>query len=89
MQLYRTFIASALIACMVTTAHGDTVKPIPTQCVTDCVSTYGDVLGVSKRGVEAYSNCSADCVIFEPNHWQGTYTGIKWPCVEYARRWLL
>jgi hypothetical protein len=29
------------------------------------------------------------CVIFEPHNWQGTYTGIKWQCVEYARRWLL
>ena len=28
-------------------------------------------------------------MIYEPNHLKGTYTGIKWQCVEYARRWLL
>ena len=37
----------------------------------------------------AYSNCNSNCVIFEPNHQQDIYTGIKWQCVEYARRWLL
>ena len=47
------------------------------------------MLGVSKRGVEAYSNCNSECVIFSPNKWRDTYTGIKWQCVEYARRWLL
>jgi len=47
------------------------------------------VLGKSPRGIEAYSNCQSGCVIFEPNKWNGTYTGIKWQCVEYARRWLL
>ena len=89
MQLYRTFIASALFVGMISSAHGDAAKQVPMQCTTDCVSTYGEVLGVSKRGVEAYSNCSSDCVIYDPHHWQGTYTGIKWQCVEYARRWLL
>jgi glutathionylspermidine amidase/synthetase len=28
-------------------------------------------------------------VINEPNHWKNVYTGIRWQCVEYARRWLL
>ena len=37
----------------------------------------------------AFSNCSSDCVVFSPNKSNGTYTGIKWQCVEYARRWLL
>lgn len=45
--------------------------------------------GKSPRGIEAYSNCRPGCVILEPNHWKGTYTGIRWQCVEYARRWLL
>jgi len=39
--------------------------------------------------VEAYSNCSSECVVLEPNTVEGTYTGVKWQCVEYARRWLL
>ncbi|HKI73121.1 MAG TPA: gamma-glutamyltransferase, partial [Pseudomonadales bacterium] len=33
--------------------------------------------------------CKSDCVVRQPNHYKGTYTGIKWQCVEYARRWLL
>jgi CHAP domain len=64
-------------------------KEIPTACQTECKSPYGKVLGKSPRGIEAYSNCQSGCVIFEPNQWNGTYTGIKWQCVEYARRWLL
>jgi glutathionylspermidine amidase/synthetase len=28
-------------------------------------------------------------VIYDSNHWKDVYTGIKWQCVEYARRWLL
>ncbi len=59
------------------------------QCLTDCESDYGLVLGTSPANIPAYSNCSSNCVIFEPNHLNDTYTGIKWQCVEYARRWLL
>ena len=68
---------------------GDTVRELPPACRTDCKSAYGSVLGKSPEGIAAYSNCQSGCVIFEPNHWRGTYTGIKWQCVEYARRWLL
>ena len=64
-------------------------ESMPEQCNTDCETQYGLELGKSPAGIPAYSNCSADCVIFEPNHHQGVYTGIKWQCVEYARRWLL
>jgi hypothetical protein len=68
---------------------GITNKELPVACQTDCKSPYGKMLGKSPRGIEAYSNCQSGCVIFEPNKWNGTYTGIKWQCVEYARRWLL
>jgi len=68
---------------------GDVKKEIPVACRTDCVSPYGSVLGADADNVKAYSNCRSNCVIFEPNKWRGTYTGIKWQCVEYARRWLL
>ena len=51
--------------------------------------SYGSVLGQSPAGVLAYSNCNSECVIFEPHHFNEIYTGIKWQCVEYARRWLL
>jgi hypothetical protein len=64
----------------------NTTKGIPAACQSRCNSPYGEVLGKSPRGIEAYSNCQSGCVIFEPNKWNGTYTGIKWQCVEYARR---
>lgn len=62
---------------------------IPRQCELECITPYGEVTGMSKSGVKAFSNCNSNCVIFEPNKYKGTYTGIKWQCVEYARRWLL
>jgi hypothetical protein len=65
------------------------INELPVACQIGCKSPYGKLLGKSPRGIEAYSNCQSGCVIFEPNKWNGTYTGIKWQCVEYARRWLL
>jgi glutathionylspermidine amidase/synthetase len=62
---------------------------IPDQCRQSCVTPYGQQLGHTESGVIAYSNCNADCVIFEPYHENGIYTGIRWQCVEFARRWLL
>lgn len=62
---------------------------VPAACQTDCATPYGQVLGTAPGNVPAYSNCNAKCVIFEPNKEKGTYTGIKWQCVEFARRWLL
>ena len=64
-------------------------QPIPEACTTECKTPYGEVLGVGLGNVPAYSNCNAGCVVFSPNKHEGTYTGIKWQCVEYARRWLL
>lgn len=64
-------------------------KPLPEACTTQCQTPYGEVLGVGPGNVPAYSNCNSDCVVFSPNKKDGTYTGIKWQCVEYARRWLL
>ena len=69
--------------------HSKSVDDIPQQCSTNCKTSYGNILGKSPAGVPAYSNCNSDCVIFEPNHLHKVYTGIKWQCVEYARRWLL
>ena len=64
-------------------------REMPAACRTECKSPYGEMLGKSPKGIASYSNCQPGCVIFEPNEWNGTYTGIKWQCVEYARRWLL
>ena len=79
-----------LLAPVVSSAFAENAnKEIPAACQSGCNSPYGEVLGKSPRGIEAYSNCQSDCVIFEPSKWKGSYTGIKWQCVEYARRWLL
>ena len=64
-------------------------EDLPQACQQDCEVEYGIVLGNSKTGVEAYSNCSSNCVNPAPYFVDGTYTGIKWQCVEYVRRWLL
>lgn len=68
-------------------------KPLPAACSTQCKTGYGEVLGVGPGDVPAYSNCNSGCVVFSPNFFpdkqSGNYTGIKWQCVEYARRWLL
>lgn len=64
-------------------------KENKSACYKNCVNQYGNVLGKTKSGVTAYSNCNNDCVIFEPGNYLGTYTGLKWQCVEFARRWLL
>ncbi len=61
----------------------------PAACQTDCATPYGQVLGRAPGNVTAYSNCNAKCVILEPNREKDTYTGLKWQCVEFARRWLL
>lgn len=56
---------------------------------TDYTTPYGMVLGVSSGEVEAYSNCQSKCVSFEASKGDDIYIGVKWQCVEFARRWLL
>jgi hypothetical protein len=64
-------------------------EELPFECQIDCATPYGMVLGTSRRGIEAHSNCSTACVTYESNYLNNIYTGTKWQCVEYARRWLL
>lgn len=85
LKRYKLLLTSLIVGCLFNPVFSD----IPKACETDCISTYGKMLGMSKNGIASYSNCSSKCVIFDPNKVKGTYTGIKWQCVEYARRWLL
>lgn len=62
---------------------------LPQACTQQCISGFGEVTGITSSGVIAYSNCNSQCVNPEPNFVEGVFTGIKWQCVEYARRWLL
>lgn len=89
-MFWGLFVNAAIYADQETaSASAESSKKVPLQCSTNCETNYGIVLGESPAGVPAYSNCNAECVIFEPHHLNNIYTGIKWQCVEYARRWLL
>lgn len=62
---------------------------LPRNCQEVCVTPFGKELGSTPEGVTAYSNCQPACVFEQAHTEAGTYTGIEWQCVEYARRWLL
>ena len=50
---------------------------------------FGVVLG-SYKGVDGYSNRKASrSVGAGPNYVNGIFTGYKYQCVEYARRWMV
>ena len=64
------------------------------SCSGPCNVAFGLFVGQSFL-TKAYSNCSCDCVKNE-NYYvtlahlkQPIFTGMKWQCVEYARRWLI
>ncbi|CAF2786713.1 unnamed protein product [Rotaria sp. Silwood2] len=50
---------------------------------------FNEILGTASTNVPAYSNHSDEFFSIERNFLHGIFTGIKWQCVEYARRWLL
>ncbi|MDW3095143.1 MAG: CHAP domain-containing protein [Gammaproteobacteria bacterium] len=78
------FVICVIVFCVA--AHAD---DLPQDCSSDCIVYYGETLGESISGVKAYSNCNNTCVNPTPYFVSDTFTGIKWQCVEYARRWLL
>lgn len=47
----------------------------------------GAVIGVDPQGTRAYHIESS--FVKRPNYYQGIYTGQKYECVEFARRWLV
>lgn len=50
---------------------------------------FGEIQGVTANGIEAYSNGS-DMFFSGVRNFDGeVFTGFKWQCVEFARRWLL
>jgi hypothetical protein len=53
------------------------------------MAPYNQVLGIASSNVPAYSNGDDDYFSGERHYLQGIFTGFKWQCVEYARRWLL
>ncbi|CAF3917579.1 unnamed protein product [Rotaria sordida] len=51
------------------------------------IARYNDIVGVSSSNVIGYSNGNDSFISNEDNYLYGIYMGIKWQCVEYARRW--
>jgi glutathionylspermidine amidase/synthetase len=49
---------------------------------------FGDKIGTF-NGVDAYSNQRDETNSLDPNYYKGIYTGQKWQCVEFARRYLI
>ena len=88
-DMKQLYIAGLLFLSAIALPAYGTRLPLPESCQTQCVTPYGDVLGKTKNNITAYSNCQSTCVVFNPEKHNGTYTGIQWQCVEYARRWLL
>ena len=48
---------------------------------------FGELVGTFD-GVPAYSNQLNSTMTSEPHFFGGIYTGVKWQCVEYVRRYL-
>ena len=56
-------------------------------------AAFGATIGVSPQGVVAHSSYYASMSIADvarmSSYRAGEYCGVRWQCVEYARRWLL
>src|ERR1700722_6168524 len=52
------------------------------------LASYGVMVGIASTNVPAYSNGNDSFISNESNYLYGVYMGMKWQCVEYARRWL-
>jgi glutathionylspermidine amidase/synthetase len=88
-QVMSKFMRIFFACCLVVLAFAAYSDELPLFCSQDCVVDYGEMLGESESGVKAFSNCNNTCVNPTPYFINKTFTGIKWQCVEYARRWLL
>lgn len=91
------------IICIVYIKIGSTypITPSPSDdilegCKINCMTAFGTTLGMSNN-VTAFSNCGNDCinndmVILKKEDTgfsDDVFTGMRWQCVEYARRWLI
>ncbi|CAF4214306.1 unnamed protein product [Rotaria sp. Silwood2] len=52
------------------------------------LASYGAMVGIASSNVSAYSNGNDSYISNESNYLYNIYTGMRWQCVEYARRWL-
>jgi hypothetical protein len=77
-----------LTACVSQTPAPPAAPDFPAACRESCAAPWGERLGAA-GGVPAFSNCQPACVYEKPSEVNGTFAGIQWQCVEYARRWLI
>lgn len=73
---------------------------IPDECKLNCQTPFNTILGINNR-VIGYSNCNDVCTnnILDEGAYiskdqiiglqDDVYTGVRWQCVEYSRRWLI
>ena len=55
-----------------------------------CVTPFGTVTGQDAMKVVGYSNCNDQYTSSESNYVnEDIYSGLRWQCVEYSRRWLI
>jgi len=47
---------------------------------------FGEIIGITDQRVIAFSNENSN---HQANYYQGIYTGFKYECVEFVRRWLI
>jgi len=53
------------------------------------LAPFNNILGTASTNVPAFSNTDVEIFSIERHYMHGIFMGIKWQCVEYARRWLL
>jgi CHAP domain len=85
----QCLLPALLLAACASLAPQKDFGPLPAACQEKCISPFGMELGRTSEGQVAHSNCRPDCVYEKPSFEQGTYAGIEWQCVEFARRWLI
>jgi len=101
-MIFKLLLLSSILLIDVLTSFSSFVptpaEKIPTECSTRCLTPYGSVLGTFD-GVPGYSNCNDECINFddigvtlaknETGFIDDVYAGVRWQCVEYARRYLI
>lgn len=87
----RALVIAAVVSALVLVAAVVRLPLTPAMapaCSTDCTTPFGSRLGATPSGIPAYSNCNATCLVLQTHRVAGQFMGLKWQCVEFARRWL-
>ncbi len=100
MVKFAQFLSILLIKFVITISP---IEPTPATvisetCKANCSSPYGSVIG-RYNNVTAFSNCNDNCINWDDSgvSWtrnltglaRDVFVGIRWQCVEYARRYLI